>query len=249
MIPRGYCPEHREPRCTTGHRSPRCTNRAPSTGRVPACGRVAPDSWRMELPSFAVLGIALIACVRPSADVGIPPRETLHPLPADSSSPSPAPSALEQEIIHVRSRLLVVPVAGVTPEQIPDSYLAARGSRTHNAIDILAPRGTPVISADEGRVLKLRSNASGGITIYATDPSGRIVYYYAHLERYRHGLAEGAAIAKGDTIGHVGTTGNAPAGVPHLHFQVTVMHAQGKYWAGIPVDPRPFTALARTASP
>ncbi|MBC7788309.1 MAG: M23 family metallopeptidase [Anaerolineae bacterium] len=167
---------------------------------------------------------------------------------ADSRTSSLAPSALELEIIHLRSRLLIVPVAGVHPAKIPDNYFAKRGSRVHNAIDIIAPRGTPILSADEGRVLKLRSNASGGITIYATDPSGRIVYYYAHLERYRAGLAEGALLGKGDTIGHVGTTGNAPPGVPHLHFQVTVMHTDGKYWTGTPVDPRPFTALVRSTA-
>lgn len=200
--------------------------------------------WRL-----ALLGFAFTACVRPSPELEVSPRQEPPVSPGDSSSRYPAPSPLDREIINVRSRLLIVPVAGVLPGQIPDSYLAKRGSRIHNAIDILAPRGTPVISADEGRVLKLRSNASGGITVYATDPAGRIVYYYAHLERYRGGLAEGAPLGKGDTIGYVGTTGNAPSGVPHLHFQVTVMHAEGKYWAGTPIDPRPFTASARPSSP
>jgi len=198
---------------------------------------------------LAFLGAGLTACVPPSPEVGIPPRGESGASPADSHRPSPAASSLEREIINVRSRLLIVPVAGVSPGQVPDSYLAKRGSRTHNAIDILAPRGTPVVSADEGRVIRLRSNASGGITIYATEPAGRIVYYYAHLERYRGGLAEGATLGKGDTIGYVGTTGNAPADVPHLHFQVTVMHAEGKYWAGTPIDPRPFTTPARSSSP
>ncbi len=212
--------------------------------------RTVPDSPRVHpvnpLLQLAFL-VAFTACVPPSPEVGVLPRqESPSPL-TDSSPPFHSPSPLDREIINVRSRLLIVPVAGVSPDQIPDSYLAKRGSRTHNAIDILAPRGTPVLSADEGRVLKLRSNASGGITVYATDPAGRIVYYYAHLERYRGGLAEGAPLGKGDTIGYVGTTGNAPPGVPHLHFQVTVMHAEGKYWAGTPIDPRPFTTPARSS--
>lgn len=209
-----------------------------------APGYQSPMRWRL-----VIFGFALSACVRPSTDSGIPPLERPPASPADSRLPAGPPSALEREIIHVRSRLLIVPVAGVRPEQIPDSYLAKRGSRMHNAIDILAPRGTPVLSADEGHVLKLRYNASGGITVYTTDPSGRIVYYYAHLERYRAGLAEGAPLGRGDTIGYVGTTGNAPPGVPHLHFQVTVMHTEGKFWAGTPVDPRPFATLARPTHP
>ena len=207
-------------------------------------GCVRPAKWALR-SRLVFFGIALSACVRPAAEAGLPPLEKPPAGPAEVRLPSAVPSALEREILHLRSRLLIVPVAGVLPAQIPDSYLAKRGSRTHNAIDILAPRGTPVLSADEGRVLRLRSNASGGTTIYATDPSGRIVYYYAHLERYRAGLAEGAPLGKGDTIGHVGTTGNAPPTVPHLHFQVTVMHAEGKYWTGTPVDPRPFMTLAQ----
>lgn len=182
------------------------------------------------------------ACVRPAPDTGISRAgESAAPV---SRLPSSELSSLEREVIYLRSRLVIVPVAGVSPEQIPESYMAKRGSRTHNAIDILAPRGTPVLSADEGRILKLRSNATGGITIYSTDPSGRLVYYYAHLDRYRDGLTEGMPLARGDTIGYVGTTGNAPPGVPHLHFQVTVMHDGGKYWTGTPVDPRPFTKLS-----
>jgi murein DD-endopeptidase MepM/ murein hydrolase activator NlpD len=107
-------------------------------------------------------------------------------------------------------------------------------------VDILAPRGTPVLAADDGRVARLGSNALGGITVYAVDSGGRFVYYYAHLDRYRAGLAEGTPLAKGEVIGYVGTTGNAPPNTPHLHFQVMRMGDGRRWWAGPPVDPRPY---------
>ncbi|HEY0779983.1 MAG TPA: M23 family metallopeptidase, partial [Gemmatirosa sp.] len=108
-------------------------------------------------------------------------------------------------------------------------------------------RGTPVLAADDGRVWKVRWNALGGNTIYAVDPLERFVYYYAHLDRYRDGLAEGAAVQKGDTLGFVGTTGNAPPDVPHLHFQVARLGADRRYWAGTPVDALPFLRAADAA--
>lgn len=143
---------------------------------------------------------------------------------------------------------LLVPVVGVRATEIPDSFSAPRsGDRTHNALDILAPRGTPVLSADDGMVLRLSENRLGGLTIYATDPQDRFVYYYAHLDRYADGLAQGQRLAKGDTIGFVGTTGNAPDHIPHLHFQMMRKHPAGRYWDGEPVDPRPYFLPDREA--
>ena len=138
----------------------------------------------------------------------------------------------------------MVPVQGVRAEKVPDTFDEARGSaRRHNALDILAPRGTPVLAADDGRVYKLRRNSAGGITIYALDPESRFVYYYAHLDRYRDVLVEGAPLAKGDVIGYVGTTGNAPPNIPHLHFQVMRLTTERRYWDGVPVNPKPYFAL------
>lgn len=138
----------------------------------------------------------------------------------------------------LRDRRLMVPVAGVTPAEVPDTFQAPRdgGKRVHGAVDILAPRGTPIVSADDGRVLRLKRNRLGGLTIWAADPSGRVVYYYAHLDRYRSGLAAGGRLRRGEVIGYVGTTGNADRREPHLHFQVLV--------DGRPVDPRPYFASA-----
>lgn len=144
-----------------------------------------------------------------------------------------------EDIEYLRARRLVIPVAGIAPSRIRDTFDEGRdgGARRHHAVDILAPRGTPVLAADDGIVLRLSTSALGGITIYATDPDERVVYYYAHLDAYRSGLAQGALLSKGDTIGYVGTTGNAPKNVPHLHFQVTRMPRDRRYWDGEPINP------------
>lgn len=165
------------------------------------------------------------------------PREL--PLPDDPSTAG-APSADLAALL--REKRLMVPVAGVSPSHVPDSFAARRGARIHSALDIMAPRGTPVLSADAGRVFKLRSNALGGITVYALDPTERFVYYYAHLERYADGLAEGQRLQPGDVIGYVGTTGNAPRNAPHLHFQVLQYRGNGRWWDGDPLNPHPFLA-------
>lgn len=155
--------------------------------------------------------------------------------------PAAAPSPVSEEVRYLRERHLVVPVIDVTPDRLTDSFNDPRdGNRRHQAIDILAKYGTPVIAADSGRIYKLRTNRDGGITIYATDPAERFIYYYAHLVAYRQGLAEGMRLAKGDVIGYVGTTGNAPRDSPHLHFAMMRMPADKKWWTGTPVDPRPF---------
>jgi murein DD-endopeptidase MepM/ murein hydrolase activator NlpD len=139
----------------------------------------------------------------------------------------------------------MVPVEGVTPERVPNTYNAKRSGGAHNALDILAPRGTPVLSADAGRILRLRTNPAGGITIYALDRQELFVYYYAHLERYRDGLTEGESLEAGDLIGYVGTTGNAPPNIPHLHFQV-MRYRRDRYWDGEPINPHVFLARSGT---
>ena len=141
----------------------------------------------------------------------------------------------------LRARRLMVPVAGVSPAEVPDTFSAPRTGRgIHGALDIPAPRGTPVLSADAGRVLRLHRNRRGGLTIYATDETERFFYYYAHLDRYRDGIGKGTRLARGQVIGYVGTTGNADRREPHLHFQITVRPPGGGWWNGEPIDPRPF---------
>lgn len=140
---------------------------------------------------------------------------------------------------YLWTRRLIVPVAGADMAKVEDSFFEARdgGDRTHRALDILAPRGTPILSADDGKILRMSTSSLGGITMYAVDPSGRIVYYYAHMDHYNEAMSPGRTLTRGDTLGFVGTTGNAPKDTPHLHFQVMRWPADGKYWNGEPIDP------------
>lgn len=150
---------------------------------------------------------------------------------------------------RLRDKELVIPVAGVGPSRIEDTFTAARdgGERQHNAVDILAPRNTPIVAADDGVILRMSTNALGGITVYAADRDQQFVYYYAHLDHYHHDLTPGRAIQKGDTLGYVGTTGNAPKDVPHLHFQIMLWPTDGKWWNGEPVNPYPVLRQAGTS--
>ena len=111
------------------------------------------------------------------------------------------------------------------------------GGRGHEAVDILAPRGTPVHAAEGGRIAKLFYSKAGGTTIYQFDPSERFCYYYAHLDRYADGLHEGQEVSAGDVIGYVGTTGNAPPNTPHLHFAIFALTDARRWWEGRPLDP------------
>ena len=164
----------------------------------------------------------------------------------DSLGPDSATTAVLTPEAALAAKGLIIPVQGVDPSRVRDSYTAARGGRTHDAVDIMAPRGTPVVAADGGTILKLRQNDAGGITIYQLDASERFVYYYAHLDRYQDGLVEGMKIKQGDVLGFVGTTGNAPKNTPHLHFQVMIYRGRGQYWGGEPINPHPY--LSRSVS-
>lgn len=182
--------------------------------------------------------LAATAACAPAVRTTAPARPEPRSGPIQAGTPENDDAGAEA-VDYLRARRLVIPVAGVSPSRIRDTFDESRdgGARRHRAIDILAPRGTPVLAADDGIVLRLSTSALGGLTVYATDPGERVVYYYAHLDAYRSGLAQGALLSKGDTIGYVGTTGNAPKNVPHLHFQVMRMPRDRRYWDGEPVNP------------
>jgi murein DD-endopeptidase MepM/ murein hydrolase activator NlpD len=137
-------------------------------------------------------------------------------------------------------RPLIIPVAGVDRTAVRDMFDEVRGNKRHEAIDILAPQGTPVIAADDGVVKKLFTSVPGGLTIYQFDPDQRFCYYYAHLDRYLPGLHEGQAVHRGDVLGFVGTTGNAPKDTPHLHFAVIRLDVDRRWWTGTYVNPYPL---------
>ena len=139
---------------------------------------------------------------------------------------------------------LAIPVAGIRPGQLSDTFTQARsGGRVHDAIDIMAPRGTAVIAAAEGTVEKLYfSHGGGGITVYVRSPDRVWTYYYAHLDGYAPGLAEGRQVRRGDPIGFVGSTGNASPEGPHLHFAINRMAPADRWWQGQPINPYPLLA-------
>ena len=127
------------------------------------------------------------------------------------------------------------------PGQLSDTFTQSRGSdRRHDAIDILAPRGTPVLAVADGRIEKLFLSKPGGRTIYQFDPEGRVAYYYAHLDAYAPQLSEGQRVKRGQVIGYVGSTGNADPQAPHLHFAIFLLGPQKRWWEGTPVNPYPL---------
>ena len=216
----------------------------------------------MSRARLALPFLLLTACAHPGpAGRGGRAPVPLDPIPLESAGPdgespspmlgtvvmagSPAAAATDasrsRDIDRLRWHHLQIPVAGVPSTKLEDTFRDDRdgGARVHNAIDILAPRNTPILAADDGEILRMSSNALGGITIFATDRDRQFVYYYAHLDHYDPAMYAGRRLTKGETIGYVGTTGNAPKNIPHLHFQIMRWPADGKYWIGEPINPFP----------
>jgi len=138
-------------------------------------------------------------------------------------------------------RRLAIPVAGVKAVDLHDTFGEARGTdRKHEAIDILAPRNTPVLAVDDGKIEKLFYSERGGTTAYQFDPTRTYAYYYAHLDAYAPGLVAGQEIKRGELIGYVGTSGNAPPETPHLHFQIFRLTPEKHWWEGQAIDPFPY---------
>ncbi len=126
----------------------------------------------------------------------------------------------------------------MTADKLIDSFDDLRGgTRRHNALDIMAPRNTPVVAATAGKILKLHNSVAGGLTVYASDPTERYVFLYGHLETFRTGLAEGALVRRGEIIGFVGSSGNASLLAPHLHFAITRNDDMRSWWKGNPLNP------------
>jgi len=153
------------------------------------------------------------------------------PVAAETIGPNP--------IAALRSHDLQVPIDHADVDDWKGHYAQPRGggTRGHEAVDILAPRHTPVHAVEDGTIAKLFNSKAGGITIYQFDPDGEFCYYYAHLQRYADGLADGKRVSKGEIIGYVGTTGNAPPDTPHLHFAIFQLTDAKRWWEGKPIDP------------
>jgi len=168
------------------------------------------------------------------------PPEVIDPIATETAPPPPA---VASEIPSMRDtdapRAMIVPVAGIGRNAIRDTFNETRGNRRHEAIDILAPTGTPVIATDDGIVKKIFTSKPGGLTVYQFDPDQRFCYYYAHLDHYAAGLHEGQLLHRGEVLGYVGTTGNAPKNTPHLHFALIRLDQERRWWKGTYVNPYP----------
>ena len=172
-----------------------------------------------------------------SAPSASPSLEETPPPQIDQASPPPQPF----DNSFVGTLKLIIPVAGVKPNQLMDTFADARSEgRVHDAIDIPAPAGTPVLAAADGEIVKLFQSERGGTTIYQLSGDRKLVYYYAHLQRYADGLAVGMFVKQGDVIAYVGDTGNAGAGNFHLHFSISIIADPKRYWEGTNINPYPL---------
>jgi murein DD-endopeptidase MepM/ murein hydrolase activator NlpD len=161
---------------------------------------------------------------------------------ASGGSRTPSPASSEDRasgtVGSLPSSGLRLPIDGVDVDSLKGGFAETRGTdRPHEAVDMLAPRNTPVHAVENGTIAKLFTSKAGGLTIYQFDPGQRRCYYYAHLERYAEGLHDGQTVSQGEVIGFVGTTGNAPPNTPHLHFAVFELNADKHWWQGKALDP------------
>jgi murein DD-endopeptidase MepM/ murein hydrolase activator NlpD len=196
--------------------------RDPPAGATPAAGA----------PANATAADRLVQTDLSDADLPIRPA-------AQSTTATPASPGLTAA--GGMPGKLLVPVEGVPYAKLTDTFDQPRGQeRHHEALDIMAPKGTPVRAAGDGKVVKLFDSKPGGLTLYQFDPSEQHAYYYAHLDRYADGVKEGMQLKRGDLLGYVGVTGNADPNAPHLHFAVVALTPEKQWWKGTPVNPYPL---------
>jgi len=197
-----------------------------------------------------IIGTALLTAVATSffwiwfyGSVPQPAPEVERSGPVVTVKPDNAPPIVVSEQVKVAPSGLALPVVGIKPEQLSDTYDDARGQgRRHDAIDIMADEGIPVIAAADGTIEKLFNSVRGGMTIYERSPDQKWTYYYAHLSAYAPGLSEGQQVKRGQVIARVGHTGDASAAGPHLHFAINAMAPGERWWNGTPINPYPLLA-------
>jgi peptidoglycan LD-endopeptidase LytH len=199
-------------------------------------------TWRLH--EFD-LGEAVRASSADTGDTTAASRSDDEDAPRERA-PEPAPVATSYvalrgtEVETLKGRRLEIPVEGIKPSQLRDTFGDSRAlGRPHEAIDIMAPKGTPVHAVEDGTIAKLFTSAAGGLTIYQFDPTGTFCYYYAHLDSYASGLRQGQTIRRDQVIGYVGSTGNASEKAPHLHFAIFRMGSDRQWWKGDAINPYP----------
>jgi peptidoglycan LD-endopeptidase LytH len=157
----------------------------------------------------------------------------------------PAAPAPSQASTVTDPAKLIIPVAGVCAAELRDTFTEARADgRTHNALDIMAPRGTPVLAAADGEIARLFLSEAGGNTLYQFSSDRQHVFYYAHLDRYADQLAAGQRVRQGEVLAYVGDTGNAGVGNYHLHFALWQVSDPKRYWEGVNLNPYPLLSKA-----
>jgi peptidoglycan LD-endopeptidase LytH len=191
----------------------------------------------IALGASGALALTFARLVLPRSQPGS--RVTLG-LPRPAPPPTPPPAEVAAAYAELAQRRLEFPVEGGSSDSIADSFLDGRINHIHHAIDIMAPRNTPVRAADEGSIVQLGSSLFGGISIYQADKQGRYCFFYAHLQGYAPGLREGQLVDRGQVIGYVGTTGNAPPSRPHLHFAIYTLDEGHRCGTGTAINPYPL---------
>ncbi|APP01487.1 M23 family metallopeptidase [Xanthomonas perforans] len=208
--------------------------------------RTAPEA-KVE-PSSSAAPVATDRSSASAAPMAAPAAAaTAAPMAASAPLSDPAPAGMPAATTPAQPPAaaapgsdLLIPVEGIGASQLQDTFTDARSEgRVHDAIDILAPTGTPVVAVADGTVEKLFTSERGGLTIYQFEPGGKYCYYYAHLERYADGLAEKQSIKRGQVIGYVGSTGNANPAAPHLHFEIHRLGPEKQWWKGEALNPYP----------
>lgn len=224
----------------------RCTEGAPNKGvdsafnaredSLSAADVAAADSVVLVATPLPAPSVTASAPPAPVVQTPALPAPPVRVQPKTSLPPAVAVPVTDGELAELR-RLLIVPVEGVTKPQLRDTYSASRGTRVHEAIDIPAPRGNPVLSASDGKLMRLFDSKTGGLMVYAADPTDRFILLYGHMDRYAANMKDGMALKQGQVIGYVGTTGNAPPNTPHLHFGILRGKPSVSWSRGTAVNP------------
>lgn len=206
------------------------------TGQAPV---IMPAQKSAPAPSVTPPAQARPAAVTPaSSPVPAPSIPSAAPVPT-------APTAVAPPSANTPTQSLLLPVQGIQPSELVDTFNQTRGgTRIHEALDIMAPRGREVVAVADGKVVKLFTSKQGGLTVYQFDPSERFSYYYAHLDRYAPGLVEGKLLKRGELVGYVGSTGNSSPDAPHLHFAIFELGPEKRWWEGRPINPYPLLRSA-----
>src|SRR5262245_23477785 len=192
--------------------------------------------WRSDELNWRLAGM-IFGCLMLTFYAFQPSKGTTSILQRQIPPQDFSPKVQSDDLENLRQRKLLFPLQGFTSIGIKDSFNEARGGHRHEAIDILAPRNTPVLAVESGKIARLWYSKYGGITIYQFDPTESYAYYYAHLERYADNLKEHDLVERGQVIGYVGTSGNAPKETPHLHFAIYKLTPEKNWWQGSPINP------------